>query len=611
MNNNHSYQQNQAQKQINPDFLEPLQIAGRCDSYKPQANGFIASSPLRPDKKPSLSIYYSNDGNKVHLKDHGNSGATEDEICQALGISRSQLFRFSYGHSKPISHFNTYQNRKGEKVDVVRYEGEDGKDIKAYPTGIKGKFYPLNHQHIGREGSIVIVEGEKCSDYIARFGYNATTWKGGAGNWKHTDFGCFKGRHCILWPDNAPDGIKAMNGLAFALDRLGCSISMVQIPDDKPPKWDVAGGRDSDGNDFPPASGDEILDLLTNAVKFDPLQGRYTLFSDVRREPVEWQIEDWLPTKAITLIAGDPGLGKSTLALKIASLVSTGGKWPDGTGVKQGEVIIYSGEDDYNNTVANRLDAMGFDENAVRHTASFPDEEGKLIPFNPAIHLPYVHNDLKRLKKTRLIILDPIKDLAKNVRNSFEDTQIRAALEPLLNLAREHNIAVIGITHLVKRHNSQGSTFLDRINGSGAWTQLARACWGVDHLDGEKALFRVKSNLGPDGGGFYFNTEQTRYNGIKTSKVELGDMFEGRVDDLLAESENKDTALDIANEFLVDWFNNLETGKGSSWQEIIEAAKPEGIGSRSLRRARDDLKAKRFIRTTKTGEHGTWFWLKN
>jgi hypothetical protein len=45
------------------------------------------------------------------------------------------------------------------------------------------------------------------------------------------------------------------------------------------------------------------------------------------------------------LIAGQPGAGKTTIALKAAATVSSGGQWPDGTLAEQGNVVIWSGEE--------------------------------------------------------------------------------------------------------------------------------------------------------------------------------------------------------------------------------------------------------------------------
>jgi len=47
-----------------------------------------------------------------------------------------------------------------------------------------------------------------------------------------------------------------------------------------------------------------------------------------------------------TRVRGQPGTGKTTIALDFAATVSSGGRWPDGTLAEPGNVVISSGEDD-------------------------------------------------------------------------------------------------------------------------------------------------------------------------------------------------------------------------------------------------------------------------
>ena len=61
----------------------------------------------------------------------------------------------------------------------------------------------------------------------------------------------------------------------------------------------------------------------------------------------------------MSVIGGNAGCNKSTLALSLAALVSKGGKWPDGSRCPQGEVIIMSSEDDEGDTLKPRLRIAG------------------------------------------------------------------------------------------------------------------------------------------------------------------------------------------------------------------------------------------------------------
>jgi hypothetical protein len=83
--------------------------------------------------------------------------------------------------------------------------------------------------------------------------------------------------------------------------------------------------------------------------------------SGIKPEPISWLWREWLARGKMHIIAGQPGTGKTTIAMKMAATVSAGSRWPDGSAAKQGNVVIWSGEDDYADTLVPRLEASGAD----------------------------------------------------------------------------------------------------------------------------------------------------------------------------------------------------------------------------------------------------------
>ena len=80
---------------------------------------------------------------------------------------------------------------------------------------------------------------------------------------------------------------------------------------------------------------------------------------DVKVEAVNWLWRGWLAAGKMHLIGGQPGTGKTTIALALVATVTSGGRWPDGTQAERGSVAIWSGEDDVADTLAPRLLAAG------------------------------------------------------------------------------------------------------------------------------------------------------------------------------------------------------------------------------------------------------------
>src|SRR4051812_25340935 len=88
--------------------------------------------------------------------------------------------------------------------------------------------------------------------------------------------------------------------------------------------------------------------------------------ADVFPEKVAWLWPGRIPAGKITVLDGDPGLGKSTLALDLAARVSMGASMPDGSsGVGRASVVLLSAEDGLADTIRPRLDAAGADASRV------------------------------------------------------------------------------------------------------------------------------------------------------------------------------------------------------------------------------------------------------
>ena len=71
-----------------------------------------------------------------------------------------------------------------------------------------------------------------------------------------------------------------------------------------------------------------------------------TSLSDIQEYQLRWLWEQRVLRGKITLLDGDPDLGKSLITLDLAARVTTGKPMPDGTPGIQGTVILIAPEDD-------------------------------------------------------------------------------------------------------------------------------------------------------------------------------------------------------------------------------------------------------------------------
>lgn len=81
--------------------------------------------------------------------------------------------------------------------------------------------------------------------------------------------------------------------------------------------------------------------------------------SQISPQPLKWLWSGRIPLGKLTLLIGDPGLGKSLATVDLTARITRGVDFPDGACSVGGSVIMLSAEDDPEDTIRPRLDAAG------------------------------------------------------------------------------------------------------------------------------------------------------------------------------------------------------------------------------------------------------------
>src|SRR5436190_15140690 len=93
---------------------------------------------------------------------------------------------------------------------------------------------------------------------------------------------------------------------------------------------------------------------------------KVTTIASVASKPVEWLWDLRIPRGRLTMLDGDPGMGKSILTIAIASAVTRGVPLPEScTPTAKGSVLFLSAEDELQTTVKPRLEAQAADLSRV------------------------------------------------------------------------------------------------------------------------------------------------------------------------------------------------------------------------------------------------------
>lgn len=310
--------------------------------------------------------------------------------------------------------------------------------------------------------------------------------------------------------------------------------------------------------------------------------------SEVIPESVDWLWDGRIPRGKLTILDGDPGLGKSTLTCHLAACLSTG-KPPEGQteGVRCG-VLLFNCEDGLSDTLQPRLTAAGADLSEV-YTIQDP------------MQLP---GDIARMESAAvargvaLIVIDPLMAYLSTLTNSHKDQDIRRVLSLLAEMAQRTRTAIVLVRHLNKQ---QGTSAMYRGGGSIGIIGAARSGLLVapdpDNPKTDRVLASIKSNLGPAPAALRFRIEPGE-NGAGRI-VWLGEC-DWSADKLTAppESEESRGALREAKAFLREM---LQSGPVLV-TELAIGAKRQHISWPTLKRAKGVLK----VTSERDGEAWRW-----
>jgi len=190
----------------------------------------------------------------------------------------------------------------------------------------------------------------------------------------------------------------------------------------------------------------------------------------------------FLPYKKLVLLQGESGIGKSTMVLNIAALLSNGKPMPfesGGSTADCGNILYLNKEDDISETINPRLIAMGADLERFH----FVDE-----PF-------YLEDDCKRLEATirelniRMTIVDPLTSFLSRNHNMNTAQSVGNLMRELSRVAFTTDSVLVVVCHLTK--NASGKE-IDRHLGSSDIVNAARSVLSVTRENEDSDIVTVK-----------------------------------------------------------------------------------------------------------------------
>ena len=302
---------------------------------------------------------------------------------------------------------------------------------------------------------------------------------------------------------------------------------------------------------------------------------------EIKTKSVDWLWKPYIPLGYITIVVGDPGVGKSYLLVDLCSRITNGQAFPfnDENDEKtiQGKIIFQNGEDGIEDTVKERFETCNAN---LKNVYIINEIENPIFSLED---LDRFENALKQIRP-KLIIIDPVQRYIGNISMNSAN-EVRNILAPIGNLALKYNCSIILVMHETKSKNT-GTLY--RALGSIDFVGIARSMLTLSiNDDGTRCISHTKSTKGKKGDSISFNI--TEKGIIYLNKVE---QIENNIDSLAPREEAKDFIVNILKEN-----NGLYSAT-----EITDLAKEKGISLATLARAKKELRVESIQNNAK------WYW---
>lgn len=437
-------------------------FASHVQNARAAGDGFTARCPAHDDRRASLSF---RDGERgLLVKCH--AGCSIEAIADALGLRVADLFEDNGAKaaspSRSVMATYPYRDETGTLLyEVVRFAPKDFRQRR--PDGQGGWTWNLDGVRrvlyrlpsVKGQATVYIPEGEKDCDRLVSLGIPATTNSGGAEKWTedHTAQLVAAGvKRVVVLPDNDPPGETHALTVARSCLGVGLTAKIVRLPG-IPLKGDVSDWLDAGHTKEELFATVKATPLVEASDLQDSTSGSelpLTPLGDLLNEPEEecaWLVEGRLPAGGLSILAGKPKSGKSTLSRCLALAVSRGLPWL-GFPTRQGPVF-YVAHEEKRGEVRRHFKAMG---------ATTDEPIGVFLAPSPEDGLGKLRRSAERLRPV-LVIVDPLLKFIR-VKDANDYAVVSVALEPLLTLARELGAHVLTVHHAGKAERTGGDAIL-------------------------------------------------------------------------------------------------------------------------------------------------------
>ena len=316
-----------------------------------------------------------------------------------------------------------------------------------------------------------------------------------------------------------------------------------------------------------------------------PKEHKRVAWNTIKPKEVTFLWNPYIPFGKISILCGDSGLGKTTLALDIASRLTTGRPMPLSEGSTiTGSVLFQSQEDNIPDTLLPRCIRAGADltkiESIEADSLNIDDDCG------------IIEQHIKEIN-ARFLLFDPLQSFMGRSADMSRITDIRRLLSNLGSIAARNDCAVLVIAH---QNKAQGANELHRVFGSVDITATARSVLRISKSENDpeiRVLSHIKSSTTRPAPPIAFRIEHD-------SRIVYLDEYESSAEGIAACKIPDDNSKRTKTVEII--LSMLQDGPCEG-TEIFKTCAEIGISTRTVERVKKELN----VRSGRDGIKHIWY----
>lgn len=347
-----------------------------------------------------------------------------------------------------------------------------------------------------------------------------------------------------------------------------------------------------------PISDAELRSVIASSGRYG--ESREELFGPpVQREPLpmEWLWYPYIPRYGLTIMAGDPGAGKSLLTALLTATVTKREPLPMTDEVPTGNrALLLAAEDNWARVTLRRLTKAGVDLNNLHQMYKYR---------------PLTDERLERLAgeieqwQPDLVIIDTLSAYMGGGRDMHRQNEVGEFLARLTEMAEDNGSAIVGIAHLNKQSSENP---LYRIVGSIGFAASIRSAlfFGPDPADPSRvAMAHGKSNQSELGKTIIFEKLGGGRDDVPVLRpLGYSDVGHQDVCRVVKQPVGRPGS---EREAAINFILGHLTDQPASWSSVAKIAKARSIASDgTLNQVRAELAKSRKILQVGKGKQAKW-----